>query len=424
MENSIIQRIKSYISPELIDNLGFTTNEPEANINKGFDIAIPAILASLFQKDKNALSGLFTSVKSIFTDENTDFATKISSMPSVLSELFDGHKSEVVNSISTAAGIGHGSAETVLNTSALGVFDYLKGIAPDFDLGTIKEFIGTNFSSVSSLLPAGLAIPGITGWTDTHKIDVDPANNVPPPPVTPPVPPTPVETHHYASNEEARRQDKKEGSSILKILIPLLLGIVLIFILYRSCNEHFISTSDTTDRTDTVTTSPASTPVSENTTSATREKLKVELPGGVTLDAYKGGIEDRLVAFLKTDYKGKSEEELKNVWFDFDNLNFETGKAVVTADSKVQLDNIVTILKAFPDAKIKIGGYTDKTGNESYNLKLSTDRAMAVKKYIADAGLGSQVTGAEGYGSEFATRDASASEEERALDRRISVSPR
>ena len=42
-------------------------------------------------------------------------------------------------------------------------------------------------------------------------------------------------------------------------------------------------------------------------------------------------------------------------------------------------DNIAAILKAFPKAKFKIGGYTDKTGDEPGNMKLSNDRAKAVK---------------------------------------------
>jgi outer membrane protein OmpA-like peptidoglycan-associated protein len=33
----------------------------------------------------------------------------------------------------------------------------------------------------------------------------------------------------------------------------------------------------------------------------------------------------------------------------------------------VQLSNLAAILKAFPAANIKIGGYTDKTGNEDFN---------------------------------------------------------
>lgn len=156
-----------------------------------------------------------------------------------------------------------------------------------------------------------------------------------------------------------------------------------------------------------------------------RETLKVELPGGVTLDAYKGGIEDRLVGFLKTDWTTLGADSLKNVWFDFDNLNFETGKASITAESQSQVKNIAAILNAFPKAKFKIGGYTDKTGDAAANKKLSQERADAVLAAISGAGAkAAQLAGAEGYGSEFAKVAASASDEERKADRRIAISVR
>ena len=85
------------------------------------------------------------------------------------------------------------------------------------------------------------------------------------------------------------------------------------------------------------------------------------------------------------------------------------------------MDNLVAILKAFPDAKIKIGGYTDKTGNEADNVKLSQARAEYIKAALAKAGVGAQVISAEGYGSKFATVDAKASNDERAVDRKMGI---
>jgi outer membrane protein OmpA-like peptidoglycan-associated protein len=155
-----------------------------------------------------------------------------------------------------------------------------------------------------------------------------------------------------------------------------------------------------------------------------RESLKVKLPDGTELDAYKGGIEDKLVAFLNSDYKALGADSLKNTWFDFDNLNFNTASAEITAESQKQVSNIAAILKAFPAAKIKIGGYTDKVGDEAANKKLSGDRAKSVKAALDKAGAGAQVTDAEGYGSAYAKHPADAPEAERLTDRRVSVSVR
>lgn len=80
------------------------------------------------------------------------------------------------------------------------------------------------------------------------------------------------------------------------------------------------------------------------------------------------------------------------------------------------------ILKAYPKARIKIGGYTDKTGDDAVNKKLSDDRAKAVATSLkADGSVAAQVTGSEGYGSQFAKQPVTASDEERKTDRRISV---
>jgi outer membrane protein OmpA-like peptidoglycan-associated protein len=152
-----------------------------------------------------------------------------------------------------------------------------------------------------------------------------------------------------------------------------------------------------------------------------RESLKVKLPDGTELDAYKGGIEDALVTCLNDAACAPGKDR----WFDFDNINFEVGSAKLTAESDAQIRNIAAILKAYPKAMIKIGGYTDKTGDSTANLKLSQDRADAVLAAIKTAGgSAAQLLGAEGYGSAFAKVPADASDEARRTDRRISVSLR
>ncbi len=86
-------------------------------------------------------------------------------------------------------------------------------------------------------------------------------------------------------------------------------------------------------------------------------------------------------------------------------------------ESQVQLDNLKLILAEFPDAKIKVGAYTDKKGDANTNLKLSSDRANTVKTAINST----QVTEAEGYGSKFAKVPAEATDKERESDRKTAI---
>lgn len=149
-----------------------------------------------------------------------------------------------------------------------------------------------------------------------------------------------------------------------------------------------------------------------------RESTTVTLPDGTTLNAYKGGIEDQVVSFLNSgDYENLSEDQLKDRWFNFDNLNFEFGTTQLTAESQVQLDNLKAILAAYPNAKIKIGAYTDKKGDDEVNKNLSEDRAEAVKTALAS----DQVVDAEGYGEEFAVVPETATDQEREADRKTAI---
>ena len=215
-------------------------------------------------------------------------------------------------------------------------------------------------------------------------------------------------------------EEKKESG--LGFLLPLLLLALL------AAGVYYLFGTGTSEPDEEHAAAMVETANHDTTKSAAvemmKESLKVKLANGTEIDAYKGGIEDRLVAFLNSDYKKLGADSLKNTWFDFDNLNFKTGSAELTPESQKQVDNMAAILKAYPGVKIKIGGYTDKVGEEAVNKKLSGDRATSVKTALDKVGVGSQVVGAEGYGSALAKYPADAPESERVTDRRVSVSVR
>ncbi|MBC5863571.1 OmpA family protein [Flavobacterium turcicum] len=77
-------------------------------------------------------------------------------------------------------------------------------------------------------------------------------------------------------------------------------------------------------------------------------------------------------------------------------VRFDTNKSTLTAAAKANLDKLVPVFGEYPDTNITIYGYTDSTGPADYNLKLSGDRAAAVRNYLASKGVSSsrfQVTG-------------------------------
>jgi OmpA-OmpF porin, OOP family len=146
------------------------------------------------------------------------------------------------------------------------------------------------------------------------------------------------------------------------------------------------------------------------------EFIPCKLPDGTVLNIPSLGIENRLLDFIED----RSRPVDKTTWFDFDRLAFDTGKATLQDSSTEQLQNIADILKAYPKVKVKIGGYTDNTGNKEANLRLAQDRATNVMRELVQRGVDASRLAAEGYGEEHAVGDNSTFEG-RQKNRRIAL---
>ncbi|MBP6334200.1 MAG: OmpA family protein [Bacteroidia bacterium] len=92
----------------------------------------------------------------------------------------------------------------------------------------------------------------------------------------------------------------------------------------------------------------------------------------------------------------KEEQEIINKVFS--NLEFETGKAVIRKASYPALDELASLLQRKPTFRILIEGHTDNTGSAQTNMRISLNRANAVKKYLTDKGITEERVIAKGYG--------------------------
>ena len=80
-------------------------------------------------------------------------------------------------------------------------------------------------------------------------------------------------------------------------------------------------------------------------------------------------------------------------------INFATGSAEIPADSQDLIARAAEALKNAPKGtRIEIGGHTDNVGDAASNLKLSEDRANAVRQALVGAGVDGSVLVAKGYG--------------------------
>ncbi|HCW06589.1 MAG TPA: hypothetical protein DGG95_04395 [Cytophagales bacterium] len=80
------------------------------------------------------------------------------------------------------------------------------------------------------------------------------------------------------------------------------------------------------------------------------------------------------------------------------NIFFETGKATLSPESRLELQKAIDLMKMNPSMIIEVGGHTDNVGDDASNMKLSHDRAKSVRDYLVQGGIASTRLQAKGYG--------------------------
>jgi len=101
-----------------------------------------------------------------------------------------------------------------------------------------------------------------------------------------------------------------------------------------------------------------------------------------------------------------------------EHIVFETNKAELLPPSYPELDELLDYAMKHENAKMEISGYTDSTGDEQKNVKLSEARAKAVADYLINKGIAKERIVYAGYGSANPVAD-NKTKEGKAKNRRV-----
>ena len=102
---------------------------------------------------------------------------------------------------------------------------------------------------------------------------------------------------------------------------------------------------------------------------------------------------------------------LKDIFFEFD-------KSTILQQSYFELRSLISLLETYPNMRIEIQGHTDGKGSDSYNQRLSENRAKAVTDYLISKGISEKRLQYKGYGKTMPI-DTNDTEEGRANNRRV-----
>jgi ompA family protein len=114
-----------------------------------------------------------------------------------------------------------------------------------------------------------------------------------------------------------------------------------------------------------------------------------------------------------TDDQKKLNQYAKTILFD-------TGKATIKFESAEILNQIINVLKKYPNSRFRIEGHTDSTGKKQKNIELSQNRADAVKIYLIQGGIASNRLESQGFGPEKPIA-SNKNKKGRALNRRVEI---
>ena len=84
--------------------------------------------------------------------------------------------------------------------------------------------------------------------------------------------------------------------------------------------------------------------------------------------------------------------------YTLDNVYFDTGKSILRVESYKELNELAEFLLVKKNMVIEIAGHTDNVGQKDANIKLSLDRANAVRNYLIKKGVNPNNLQAKGYG--------------------------
>lgn len=390
MASSIMDTVMSFMGPQVLGPLASHLGVSNDTAQRGLQAGSAAILSGLASKTDepgfmSQIFGLITNpanTPSAFTSLTSNVGSALtggSASPLMdmgsrfLSTIFGTRLNGVTDAIGQFAGFGGSKANMLMSMAGPLVLGALGQRVRDNNLtaSSLTSSLKSEASGFQRFLPSGLnsMLGGVTGAVAPAAVTVTKATN--------------------------------------RWLWPVvLLAALLLAALWFFNRAKQPATEAVQNATNAV----------SSTAGALGEFLKSKLPNGVELNIPQNGMENKLLGFI-TDASKPVDE---TTWFNFDRLLFDTNQATLQPSSQEQLNNIAAILKAYPNVHVKIGGYTDNTGDPATNMALSTARAKNVMDALIAQGVDASRLESQGYGDQYPVGDNS-TEEGRQMNRRIAL---
>ena len=393
------ESLKESISPQMLKTAAATLREDEKGVASAVAVLLPSLLVRFMDQGETARvnetireagnAELFDRRAEIFAGHGIDGGMNLGER--FENELVGAENKAYPNAVAAESGISAASADRLSGWVAAVIAGYVghKIVRNNLSMSAVMAGLRQERGSVVKEIPVKVGrAAGISGMC--------------------------------SSSAPVAGRDGKKNNWLVWLIIVLIV-VIIVFLSIRSCNRT--GGGEVVAVTENVTVVPTA-PAAQ--TAAAKEGLTFvehKLPDGRTIRVAEGGCEDCMLKYLQSDaYRKATNEELSKNWIQFDKIDFmHDSETALAGNSMEQLDNIAAILKNYPDVRIRIGGFADKTGTRAVNYEISKKRAEYIKSILVKDGIPADRISTEGFGKEFATVPADATAAQRAVDRSIAM---
>ena len=358
MALDLLEHAENYLTPELVQRASVLVNETPEKTERALSCIVPTLLTGVLDSGASP-AGIQKVMQMIgeggvenkliaFTSDHADSKLNgfIRSGTLIMTGLFGGRVDSITDNIARNSGIRHSSAASLMALSAPLVLALLAREVRTKGLNgtSLMTLLMGQRESIVRNLPTGLG--NLLSWQTT-------TNGATP--------------HTRISTDDipAAQTNPNRAASWLATVMLLAGGMILISWLRPPDPQ-------------------------------TRGRLAaITLPGGSTVRATETSV-----TYAIANYLGGQSANEERRRFAFDSLNFGTGSAQPTDESIEIIRDLATILKAYPQANVRLEGYTDNTGDPAANRELSQQRAESIKALLVQNGVDESHIDTAGFGSD------------------------
>jgi outer membrane protein OmpA-like peptidoglycan-associated protein len=423
MIENLIESVRGMFTPETVERVAASTGESPEGIRRALNGSVPTIFGGLAHGASSA--GGASRIFSLLTDGSQ-------SGQSLMSHIFGDRSGAVTEALAKSSGVRRESASTVLLFAipiATGVIAKQLFARPT-NIGELAKLLSSHRQAIvedPNTPPELWSALGAEGRppeaVERRHIEAHVAPSHPRMPAEPLLPPASRgrEVEPRADREQVRAEGAPRRSRWGAILPALVGAGLLVWGISALTHQHMPRVGGVTERQPTTprvepppAQPPPAQPPIENPAGAQATPGQVKLPGDKTVDVPPDGpaaelahdLGDRAVALPRA--------------YHFDDLTFDTRSASATASSDRTLDNVATILNAYPSSRIRVEGNTDNAGDKKENQKLSESRARSIKSALAAKGVAADRIETSGK-SQKNPEASNTSEDGRSRNRRVDI---